>query len=440
VSGSDVDFAPGAVFQHVVEFGSDQLFNIGRGFNMCRMMAVPAVLMLCAVAVSANELTFAVPGKANSTPWVAAADRFVAVAWGAAAEGKGDIMIAISRDGGRVFGTPVRVNSTAGDARINGEIAPRVTLQQRGKSDPLVTVAWNAKDSTTQIRTARSTDGGRTFTEAASLQPAGIAGDRGWQAAALDDRGTLHTIWLDHRAMAVASAKGHEAHKGEHDGVAMAQRSSLYYAAGGGSERELFKGVCYCCKTALAIGPGGQVYAAWRHVFANNMRDIAFTVSRDGGRTFAPLLRVHEDKWSIDGCPDDGPAMAVDGAGTVHLVWPTVLNGEQGALLYATSKDGQRFSDPMRVPTLGAPKPSHPQIAIDRAGRVMLAWDEVLGGVRTAAARSVSRRSERVEFGDIVKLAEGASAYPVLAATSEGWLAAWTTAGPSPTVRARILR
>ena len=60
--------------------------------------------------------------------------------------------------------------------------------------------------------------------------------------------------------------------------------------------------------------------------------------------------------------------MAVDAAGTVHLVWPTVLNGTDGALLYATAAAGKSFAKPDRVPTLGSPKPSHPQIAIDRPG------------------------------------------------------------------------
>ena len=408
---------------------------------MSRLLVFFATTLAFASPVSANELTFAVPGRVNSTPWVAAADSFVAVAWGAAADGKGDIMIAISRNGGQVFGTPVRVNSLPGDARISGEIAPRVALQARSGSDPIVTVTWNAKDASTQIKTARSTDGGRTFTDAAALQAPLAAGDRGWQAAALDGRGTLHAIWLDHRGMAGGAAKGHEAHKGEHDGVAMAQRSALFYASTGGKpERELFKGVCYCCKTALAVGPSGHIYAAWRHVFANNMRDIAFTVSRDGGASFSPFLRVHEDKWSINGCPDDGPAIAVDRAGTVHLVWPTVLNGTEGALLYATSRDGRTFTAPVRVPTRGAPKPSHPQIAADPAGRIMVAWDEVIAGVRTAAGRSVITRNDRVEFGEIVTFADGAAIYPVLAPTSQGWFAAWSTGGPASTIRGRLLR
>ena len=133
------------------------------------------------------------------------------------------------------------------------------------------------------------------------------------------------------------------------------------------------------------------------------MRDMGFTMSRDGGKTFAPLTRVNQDGWSIQGCPDDGPAMAVDAKGTVHLVWPTVQN-EQGVILYATSKNGAAFSTPVRVPTLGGPKPSHPQVAVDRSGRVFVAWDEVRDGVRRAAIRPIggSKSPDSPRRGDIV--------------------------------------
>ena len=112
------------------------------------------------------------------------------------------------------------------------------------------------------------------------------------------------------------------------------------------------------------------MFAAWRHVYPGNIRDIAFTASRDGGRTFAAPLRVSEDKWVLEGCPDDGPAMAVDANNRIHIVWPTLITegaAEQGAhaekdgsaqrssrsprsdtgeptiaLFYATSADGTR--------------------------------------------------------------------------------------------------
>ena len=69
----------------------------------------------------------------------------------------------------------------------------------------------------------------------------------------------------------------------------------------------------------------------------------------------------------------------------------------------------------------------------------MIAWDEVIGGVRTAAGREVSTRRGKTEFGSVVKFADGASTYPVLASTSRGWLAVWSTGGPTSVIRAKML-
>jgi hypothetical protein len=402
------------------------------------------------LADSPGEVTLAVKDRVNSAPWIAAAGSFVAVAWGAAVNGKGDVYIAVSRDGGQTFGQPVQVNAVAGEARIGGEIPPRVELlAAKASTVPEIAVLWNARGETTAIKTSRSRDGGRTFEAPVAMQAAGAPGDRGWPALALDQQGVAHAIWLDHRGLAGDRMGGHAGHKSarEHDGVAMAQRSGLYYAAAGESslrrERELFKGVCYCCKTALSVGPDGALYAAWRHVYQGNIRDIAFTVSRDGGRSFSVPVRVSEDKWELNGCPDDGPAMVVDSKGTVHLVWPTVIGGAnpEGALFYASSRDGRSFTPRLRVPTLGSPKPSHPQIAVDSAGRVVVAWDEAVNGRRMAAARVLNRDTgQGLSFGEPITLAaEGASTYPVLAATDRGVIAVWTTGGDSSVVRARQL-
>lgn len=404
-------------------------------------IAVLTSLLVGPVAHSRSDVTLAIAGATNQTPWVAAQGSLVAAAWGASAAGKADIYLAVSRDGGLKFGPPVRVNAVAGEARVSGEIAPRVAIVPGSASGvPEIAVLWNAKDGVTMIKLARSRDGGRSFGTPQPLQTAGAAGDRGWQALAVDGRGTAHAIWLDHRGMAAAKT-GAAAHKGEHDGVAMAQRSGLYYAsssAGGASvDRELFKGVCYCCKTAMTAAPDGTLYAAWRHVFDGNFRDMAFTASRDGGKTFSPLARINQDGWSINGCPDDGPAMAVDAKGAVHLVWPTVVGGTEGALLYAVSRDGRSFSAPIRVPTLGSPKPSHPQIAIDGQGRPVVAWDEVRNGVRGAAFSRMTAST----FGPAQSLGtSGPSTYPVLAVGSRGVVAVWTAGPPAQaTISVRVL-
>ena len=381
------------------------------------------------------EPVLAVPGSSNQTPSAAAIGEVVAVTWSAQPpQGKTDIYLSVSRDNGRTFGAPVRVNAVAGEARAGGELPPRVALVARaGQPDPEIVVAYGSKAEGTGIKIARSVDGGRTFAPGRALQAAEAPGDRGWHAMAIDSTGAAHVMWLDHRGLAAARAEDH-AH-GEAaalDGVAMARQSGLYYARddreGTSTEREVLTGVCYCCKVAMAAGARSEIFAAWRHVYAGNIRDIAFIASRDGGRTFDPPGRVSVDGWHLAGCPDDGPAMAVDGEGTVHVAWPTVIGGDtpEGALFYASSSDGRTFSPRSRIPTLGSPKPMHPQIVVGAGGRVAVAWDEVLDGVRQAAVRSItSDEAGRPLFGSTRRLGapDTPSSYPFLVATPDGTLA-----------------
>jgi hypothetical protein len=199
--------------------------------------------------------------------------------------------------------------------------------------------------------------------------------------------------------------------------------------------------VCYCCKTALAAGPNGALYAAWRHVYPGSIRDIAFIASTDGGRTFRAPGRVSEDNWQLDGCPDDGPAMTVGADGRVHIVWPTVIDGPEpeGVLYYAISSDGRSFGPRTRIPTLGSPRPTHPVVAIDRGGRVTVAWDELQGKARKVVARSIGFDPRgHAAFGEPVIMGESASAsYPALAATARGIVAAWTD-GVAPESRIAV--
>jgi len=404
-----------------------------------------------------GTMAFDVQGRSDSTPSVAADGAFVAVAWGASADGKADVFVATSRDGGRAFGPPVQVNRMPGEGRLGGELPPRVAIHRlAGQSQAAVTVVWNARGDTTAIKMARSTDGGQTFSAPIALQSPTAIGDRGWPAVAVDERGDAHAVWLDHRGLAARrAAQGDSSKAGRHvhgapasgDSSVTAQGSSLFYASSNGGaaqEREVTKGVCYCCKTALAACRGGVLAAAWRHVYPGDMRDIALATSRDGGRTFTAPVRVSEDGWAINGCPDDGPAVAVDAGGVTHIVWPTVIPGDEpvGALFYASTRDGERFTPRVRIPTLGSPKPMHPQLALAADATLLVAWDESIDGRRIAAARRLTVKAGATpEFGAIVKLAgDGNATHPVLATTSAGVLAAWTSGGDDSQVRAGFVR
>ena len=303
-----------------------------------------AVLIVVAAAVSASSadsIELAVKGRANANPSIAAAGQFVAVGWGAAEkDGPTDVFVAVSRNAGRTFGGPVRVNDVTGDASLSGEQPPRLSLVSRNGRDPSVVVVWTSKAAGgTRLLHARSDDSGKSFGRASPVPSGDGAGNRGWESTATDRDGHVVAVWLDHRELAGAGKKTapmhHEGqqHTGHAepaaDGSARAQLSKLYFGRLDGSDtpRALTGGVCYCCKTAVAAGPDGALFAAWRHVYPGNIRDIAFTVSRDGGRTFAAPLRVSDDRWVLDGCPENGPAMAVDGRNRLHMVWPTLVNG-----------------------------------------------------------------------------------------------------------------
>ena len=418
-----------------------------------KLPIVCATFLATAVVTAARPasvVTLAVNGRANATPSIAAIGQVVAVAWGATmsnrSSGATDVYVAVSRDAGRRFGPPVRVNDVDGDASLGGEQPPHVALVPRAGREPSIVVVWTAKErGGTRILVARSDNGGASSGRAGPFADGDAAGNRGWEAIAIDRDGQTVAVWLDHRELASAAGKmppmNHEAHHEGHDhngsgaakadGVARAQLSKLYFSRVGsaqdnGQGRAIAAGVCYCCKTAVAAAPDGSLYAAWRHVYPGNIRDIAFTVSRDGGRTFAPPLRVSDDHWVLDGCPENGPGMAVDSRNRVHIVWPTLVNGPSPdaepalALFYAVSNDGRGFAPRLRVPTDGLPR--HPQIAMASDDSLVLVWEEQVGGTRRVVmgrARGDRRRFTREIVSD-------AGVYPVVASAGGASVVAWT--------------
>lgn len=427
---------------------------------VCGALAVVALAVVGQVAVPSAApsshtgpitATLAVTGRANANVSLATMGPFTAVVWSASAkDGTTDVFSAVSRDGGATFGSPVVVNRTPGDARVNGEQPPRVTLAAASSGLPTITAIWTAKRGAgTVLLTARSDDGGRTFGISTLVPGTDAPGNRGWEAIGADAAGRVHAVWLDHRRMAAPDAtKTAAAHRhGEGgaapsaapkpDGVAMAQQSDLYFAAlsDGAAPRAITAGVCYCCKTAIAFGPSNQIFLAWRHVYPGNFRDMAFAASRDGGRTFSTPVRVSQDNWMLEGCPDDGPAMKTDAHGRIHIVWPAVVadgGAQVKGLFHAVSLDGRTFGPRVRIPTHG--QANHPQLAIAADGTVRVAWDESGSGARhIVTGRGVIDSRGRVTFSRTT-VGDEVGVYPMVAATPAGAILAWTAGAPDASV------
>jgi len=416
--------------------------------HMALRLAVPTLLSLAVVhgAVATDDVTIGVKGRVNAAPSIAAIGRIVVVAFGASARGVTDVYASVSRDNGRTFGVPMRVNDVAGDASVGGEQPPHVALIPRPNREPSIVVVWTARrQGGTRILEARSDDAGASFSHARAIAGGDASGNRGWEAVATDADGRVVSVWLDHRELAGSAAGQAPMHHEGHDhaaagtppadGAARAQLSKLYFSrlddASGGQEapggHAIAAGVCYCCKTALAAGADGSIFAAWRHVYPGNVRDIAFTVSRDGGRTFAEPIRVSDDQWVLDGCPENGPAMALDSRQRVHVVWPTLVSGATAdaeptlALFYAVSGEGRQFSRRRPLPTEGVPK--HAQMAVAQDDSLVVVWEEQAGGTRHVVlgrTRSGEAFTRRIVSG------AASAVYPVVARAGDSTVVAWT--------------
>jgi hypothetical protein len=421
-----------------------------------------------------GPLTIAVAGRANAHVSIAARDALVVAAWGASRDGAADVYAAVSRDGGRSFGAPLRVNATPGEAAVGGERAPRVAIALRA-AGPVVGVLWTAKAPAASaaatadarkpgpvIRLAESTDAGRTFAAPVDLSGRDVPGIRGWAALAAGADGAWYAAWLDGRAEAAKKAAaapapaaagmagasgGHDHHGGT---TAAGPLQEVFYRVVGGPEAQAGEalgatGVCFCCKTAI-LGPAAaagrlgarSMVLAWRHIFPNSERDIAMSVLDPATARPGRMIRVSQDQWRIQACPDDGPGLAASGSGTIHVVWPTLAEkatpdaSPEKAIYHARTTDGRTFTPRRRLDRPGSGA-AHPVVAALPSGSSAMAlWDEVADGVRRVVAQPVREPADTHVLGP--------GTYPAVAALDDGFVAAWTSgSGDAAVIRVQRL-
>ena len=442
----------------------------GRASRAGGLAATCAVAMLMAGCSRPSQETarapvgdpgvrIAVEGAANSGVSIAAAGDRVVVTWAATVTTGTNVYAALSHDGGVTFGAPVRVNDVDGDARVAGEQPPRVAIGQE------IVVAWVSKlTGTSRVRLARSVDDGRTFLPATTVHTEGLSGARGWQSITIDRDNFVHAAWLDGRdgqsgespgaasrgkpasaQKPAAAESGHAMHK--------STRQDIFHAVwrpdGTHTEARVATDVCFCCKTSVATGPDGATYVAFRHIYPTNLRDMAVARLMPGRRTFDPPVRVSEDHWQINGCPEDGPSIAAAADGTVHIVWPTLIESEtttRKAIFYSYSLDGGRtFARRIRVDSNdeGSRTAAHPQLAL-AGSRAVVVWDESSAQGRQVRLTEITSSSTAtwtpIVGTPVVLSGDDRGVYPAVTSASGRPVVAWT-ANPSDTseIRVRVL-
>lgn len=89
---------------------------------------------------------------------------------------------------------------------------------------------------------------------------------------------------------------------------------------------------CECCRVAISSDASGAISIAYRDLLPGSIRDITIRTSYDGGQSFELLEGITEDRWEINGCPHNGPAIWRN-AETTFLTWST--GGKSPGVYYA---------------------------------------------------------------------------------------------------------
>jgi hypothetical protein len=307
---------------------------------------------------------------------------------------------------------PVRVNPDGLSAESMHQ-APAIAAGPGGG----VYVSWSSEKAkpegtffASDLQLSRSLDGGQRFDP-----PLRVNDDRpiahSFDGLTMGSDGKVYLGWID------AREGGTE------------PRTFLARIGGHGSDVEHVVKLdaaetCVCCRVDV-VAHDRLVAVLWRKVFPGQVRDMVLGLSRDSGRSFAPPVLVHADGWKIAACPHRGGRLALDRRGRIHAAWYTEGRNETPRVLFATSTDGRGFDVPRQITGAAGAVPDHVRLAVNGQGTVVVVWED-----STAVRRRIRLRTSLDggrSFSPPQSLSTAVKAYApdVVAAPNGDFVAVW---------------
>lgn len=260
-------------------------------------------------------------GVPNRQPQLASGHGMVGLAFAAGQS----IFFAPSLDQGRTFLPPVKVTE-AKILAVGRHRGPRVVILR----DAIVISAVMGAEAggahshglpaDGDLVSWRSTDRGKTWSRAGTINDEPRAAREGLHAMAADSHGNLFAAWLDLRS------KGTKLYGSRStDGGITWSKNVLIYASPDGT-------ICECCDPSIAIDASGRISVMWRNALEGS-RDMYVSSSLDGAKFAAPE-KAGNGTWKLNACPMDGGGLVVD----------------HGKLVSAWRRDGEVFLAPAGKP------------------------------------------------------------------------------------------
>lgn len=279
------------------------------------------------------------------------------------------LLLRSSTDEGASWSAPVQVNAQPEAIAADGDSQPRLAFTPEGD----VLVSWTkplSRPYSGEIRLARLDHASGRFDPPLTVHKDRAEITHRFQNM-LGDGQRITVLWIDKRDQEAARTKK-QPYRGAGVYAAVSTDGGRSFAP----EVRVADHSCECCRIALTRDRDGAPLALWRAVFAPNERDHALARLKPDG-TPESVLRATWDRWQVDACPHHGPALAVDAAGTRHGVWFNQKNGEGRVFYGRFIQDGASLRVDGQMP-VGSPRAAHGDIAF-AGGVLALVWKEFDG-------------------------------------------------------------
>lgn len=322
------------------------------------------------------------------------------------------LLVSWSDDGGKNFSSPVPATPEPENILADGENRPKIAVARDGT----VLLTWVQslpQKYSGNVRFARSSDSGQTFSQPVTLNDDGRITSHRFDSMAIDGTGRVVVAWLDARDRDAAKERGEA-----FSGTSIYTAQSFDNGANFHPNRRFQAHTCECCRIALTWTAEGPV-AFWRNIFGSNTRDFAIANLDKGG-----VRRATDDEWQIDACPHNGGSIATGYRDQLHLTWFTDGSTRRG--LFYKHIDGNWQSPPLPI---GNPSAQASHASVAAAGKtVLLTWREFDGN--SYSVELMYSNDAGSSWSKPMRLMEsaGATDYPIPLIDGRRVLIVWNTA------------
>lgn len=251
----------------------------------------------------------------------------------------GEIFFARSTDGGRTFSTPVNLSNTpAGDGkgRLTRDLWHNGSLDLAMGPEGNLYAAWTEYEGTLWF--SRSTDRGGRFSAPQRVAGGGAALPARGPSLAVGANGTIYLVWT------VGEDRAADIH------IAISADHGRSFSA----PRPVFKSAGHADAPKVAVDGKGAVHLVYAESPEGPFRryHIFHSRSTDGGQTFEKpreISGVRETPLESE----NFPALGVDGRGNLYVTWelfPRRTHYSQGLGFTVSGDGGKTFAPPVVIP------------------------------------------------------------------------------------------